>query len=84
MRQQLTGTATALRHVGGEGAGSSGQGAALKLDEAPGSAQGTGKAVSHAVHGGHRWRRIGEETVTHWSGQGDLNVDEMQWGGFLL
>jgi hypothetical protein len=75
---QLTGAAPMLRLVGGEGASSSGWGATPKLGEAPGSAQGSGKALSHTVHGGRRWRRTGKETVTHQSGQGDLGADELQ------
>jgi hypothetical protein len=79
-RRYLTGVVTTLWLAGGEGAGSSGRGAAPKLGEALGYAQGSGKAVSRAVHGGRRWRRTWEEIVTHRSGQGDLGADEMQRG----
>jgi hypothetical protein len=80
MRRQLTGAAMVLRLAGGEGAGSSGRGAAPKLSEALGSGQGSRKPVSCTVHGGCRWRRTGEETVTHQSEQGDHDTDEMQRG----
>jgi hypothetical protein len=82
-RRQPTSATPTLRLTGGEGASSSGQGAALKLSEAQGSAHGSGKAVSHIVHGGHHWRRIGE-TVIHRSGQGTLAWMKCNGGGFLL
>jgi hypothetical protein len=83
-RRYLTGVATTLRLASGEGAGSSGQGAAPKLGDALGYAQGSGKAVSRAIHGGCHWRRTGEETVTHRSGQGTLARMKCNEGGFLL
>jgi hypothetical protein len=51
-KRELTGAATVRRCSGGEGGGPVAQGAALKLGEAPGPAQGNRKAVSRVVHSG--------------------------------